>query len=61
MFVGGLATPQVFALKKKKKKKKKTTEEATRGVLWKKVFLKISKNSPENTCARIFLLIKLQA
>ena len=28
------------------------SEAATRGVLYKKVFLKISKNSQENTCAR---------
>ena len=28
-------------------------EAATRGVLGKKVFLKISKNSQENTCARV--------
>ena len=28
------------------------TEAATRGVLWKKVFLEISQNSQENTCAR---------
>ena len=34
---------------------------ATRGVLWKKVFLKISQNSQENTCARVSFLIKLQA
>ena len=27
----------------------------------KKVFLKISLNSPENTCARVSFLIKLQA
>ena len=30
----------------------KFTEAATRGVLWKKVFLEISQNSQENTCAR---------
>ena len=36
-------------------------EAATRGVLWKKVFLKVSQNSQENTCARVFFLIKLQA
>ena len=34
---------------------------ATRGVLYKKVFLEISQNSQENTCARISFLIKLQA
>ena len=32
-----------------------------RGVLWKKVFLEISQNSQENTCARVSFLIKLQA
>ena len=37
------------------------SEAATRGVLWKKVFLKISQNSQENTCARVFFLIKLHA
>ena len=34
---------------------------ATGGVLLKKMFLKISQNSVENTCARVFFLIKLQA
>ena len=29
------------------------TEAFTRGVLWKKVFLEISQNSQENTCARV--------
>ena len=29
------------------------TEEATRSVLWNKVFLEISQNSQENTCARV--------
>ena len=33
-------------------------EAATRGILVKKVFLKISQNSQENTCARISFLIK---
>ena len=28
-------------------------EAAIRGVLWKKVFLEISQNSQENTCARV--------
>ena len=37
------------------------TEAATRGVLWKKVFLKISQNSQENSCVRVSFLIKLQA
>ena len=37
------------------------SEAATRGVLRKKVFLKISQNSQENTCARISFLVKLQA
>ena len=36
-------------------------EAATRGVLWKKVFLEISRNLQENTCARVSFLIKLQA
>ena len=36
-------------------------EAATKGVLWKKVFLKISQNLLENTCARASFLIKLQA
>ena len=34
---------------------------ATRGVLWKKLFLKISQNSQKNTSARVSFLIKLQA
>ena len=33
-----------------KKNLVKTTEPATRGVLWKKVFLKISQILQENTC-----------
>ena len=37
------------------------TEAATRGVLWNKVFLEISQNSQENTCARVPFLIKLQS
>ena len=37
------------------------TEAATRGVLQKKVFLEISQNSQENTCARVSFLIKLYA
>ena len=37
------------------------SEAATRGVLCKKVFLEISQNSQENTCARVLFLIKLQA
>ena len=36
------------------------TEAATAGVLYKKVFLKISQNSQENTCSRASFLIKLQ-
>ena len=36
-------------------------EAATGGVLYKKVFLKISINSQENTCARVSFLIKLLA
>ena len=41
------------------RKKKLDTEVTTRGVLSKKVFLKISQNSQENTCARLSFLIKL--
>ena len=37
------------------------TEAATGGVLWKKVFLEISQNSQENTCARASFLINLEA
>ena len=33
------------------------SEAATRGVLWKKVFLEISRNSQENTCVRVSFLI----
>ena len=33
----------------------KNTEAATRGALCKKVFLEISKNLQDNTCARVFL------
>ena len=36
-------------------------EAATRGVLCKKVFLEISENLQENTCATASFLIKLQA
>ena len=38
-----------------------STEAVTRRCSVKKVFLKISQNSLENTCARVFFLIKLQA
>ena len=37
------------------------TEAATGGVLWKMLFLEISQNSQENTCARDSFLIELQA
>ena len=38
---------------------RQNTEAATRGVLWKKVFLKISQNSQENTGVRVsFLILK---
>ena len=37
------------------------SEAATGGVLWKKVFLKISQNSRENTGNKVSFLIKLQA
>ena len=36
-------------------------EAVIRGVLLKKVFLEISQNSQENSCARVSFLIKLQA
>ena len=36
------------------------SEAATRGVPCKKMFLEISQNSQENTCARVSFLIKLQ-
>ena len=36
------------------------SEVATGGVLLKKVFLKISQNSQENTCASVSFLMKLQ-
>ena len=36
------------------------SEAVTRSYSVKKVFLKISQNSQENTCARVFFLIKLQ-
>ena len=36
----------------------KLWEAATRGVIWKKVFLEISQNSQENTCVRVSFLIK---
>ena len=35
------------------------SEAATRDVLLKRVFLKMSQNSQENTCARVSFLIKL--
>ena len=35
-------------------------EAGTGGVLYKQVFLKISQNSQENTCARVSFLTKLQ-
>ena len=38
-----------------------SSEAATRGVLFKKVFLEISQNSQEITCARVSFLIKLRA
>ena len=37
------------------------TEAATRSILYERVFLEISQNSQENTCARASFLIKLQA
>ena len=38
-----------------------TAEASTGGVVWKKVFLILSQNSEENTCARVSFSIKLQA
>ena len=37
------------------------SEAATKYILREKVFLEISQNSQENTCARVPFLIKLQA
>ena len=37
------------------------SEAATRGVLLKNVFLEISQNSQENTCAKASILTNLQA
>ena len=39
----------------------KNLEAVTRMCFVKKVFLKISQNSQENTCTRVYILIKLQA
>ena len=36
-------------------------EAATGGVLWKKMFLKTSQNSQQNTCTRASFLMKLLA
>ena len=38
-----------------------SAEATTGGVLWKKVFSEISQNSQENTCAKVSILITLQA
>ena len=38
----------------------KCSEAATRGVLWDKMFLEISQNSQENTCASVSFSITLQ-
>ena len=40
--------------------KKYTAEAATGGVLEETMFLEISQNAQENTCARVSILIKLQ-
>ena len=40
---------------------KQQPEEATRGALWKTLFLEIPQNSQENICTRVSLLIKLPA
>ena len=42
-----------------KVKKVETSEELARGALCKKVFLEISQNSHENTCARFSFFNKL--
>ena len=39
-----------------KQTNKQTSKQTTRGVLLKKVFLEISKNSQESTCARVSFL-----
>ena len=39
----------------------KVLEAATRGVLWRKVFLKIFQNLQQNTFGGVSFLIKLQA
>ena len=39
----------------------KSTDAATVGVLWTRLFLKISQNSRENACIGVSFLIKLQA
>ena len=36
-------------------------EASTESVPWEKVFLEILQNSQEKVCARVYLLIKLQA
>ena len=38
----------------------KMQKQSSRGVVYKKVFLEISQNSQENTCAEVSFLIKLQ-
>ena len=48
------------ATKVKLLKKSLVTEAATRCALCKKVFLEISQNSQENTCATVSFLINLQ-
>ena len=37
------------------------TEAATEGVLYEKALLEISQHLQENTCARVYFIIKLQA
>ena len=39
----------------------KISEAATLGVLWKRLFLRFSQNSQEDTCVRASFLLKLQA
>ena len=61
MVLETIKTTQKCCDKVKTKQQKKTLEAATRGILCKKLFLEISQNSQENTCARVCFLIKMQA
>ena len=48
----------VWSMLKKEKKKEKKEEAVIQRCSVKKVFLEISQNSQENTCARVFFFIK---